>query len=123
MTAKDDILKTLNWCKNAISVKIGASGNRGALAGYETSSAISNGTINADSPDSQYSTGNTLTVADGAAGTSWIKQVQVSTSVTVNLGSNWSWIGGSAPEMKYPALLVFAWNNSHGIVNCINGAA
>ena len=94
-------------------------GNRGALAGYSTSATGT--TVNATSGDSLYASSN-VTVANGATGQTWTKVVKLSAG-TVTLGTNWSWVGGEAPELKYPCLLVCHWNQDKGIAGIVAGVA
>lgn len=94
-------------------------GNRGTLAGYE--SAVAGTTVDQNSPDSQY-TDAAVTVQAGLAGTTWTKVVKMSAG-TASFTGSWSWIGGKAPEFKYPGLLVCHWNNDQGLINYIAGAA
>ena len=101
------------------STLIPKSGNRGALAGYSSSAT---GTIvNATSGDSLYASAN-VTVANGATGQTWTKVVKMSAG-TVSLGTNWDWVGGEPPELKYPCLLVCHWNQDKGIAGIVAGVA
>lgn len=99
------------------STLIPKSGNRGALAGY--SSSATGTTVNATSGDSLYASAN-VTVANGATGQTWTKVVKLSAG-TVTLGTNWSWVGGEEPELKYPCLLVCHWNQDKGIAGIVAG--
>ena len=63
-----------------------------------------------------------MTVANGATGQTWTKVVKLSAG-TVTLGNNWSWVGGEAPELKYPCLLVCHWNQDKGIAGIVAGVA
>lgn len=100
-----------------VSTLIPKSGNRGALAGY--SSSATGTTVNATSGDSLYSSRN-VTVANGATGQTWTKVVKMSAG-TVTLGTNWDWVDGEAPELKYPCLLVCHWNQDRGIAGIVTG--
>lgn len=95
------------------------SGNRGALAGY--SSSATGTTVNATSGDSLYAS-TSVTVANGATGQTWTKVVKLSAG-TVTLGTNWTWVNGEAPELKYPCLLVCHWNQDKGIAGIVAGVA
>lgn len=101
------------------STLIPKSGNRGALAGYESSTRgiIVSGT----SKDSQTASG-AITVKQGTSGTTWTK-VMYMTSGSVSLGAYWKWSGGSAPTLKFPGVLVCHWNDTGGIANYIAGAS
>lgn len=99
------------------STLIPKSGNRGALAGYESSTR---GIIVSDtSKDSQTASG-AITVKQGTSGTTWTK-VMYMTSGSVSLGAYWKWSGGSAPTLKFPGVLVCHWNDTGGIANYIAG--
>lgn len=100
-----------------VSTLIPKSGNRGALAGY--SSSATGTTVNATSGDSLYASTN-VTVANGATGQTWTKVVKMSAG-TVTLGTNWDWVGGETPELKYPCLLVCHWNQDRGIAGIVTG--
>ena len=101
------------------STLIPKSGNRGTLAGYSTSATGT--TVNATSGDSLYASAN-VTVVNGASGQTWTKVVKLSAG-TVTLGTNWAWVGGEAPELKYPCLLVCHWNQDKGIAGIVAGVA
>lgn len=109
----------LNAASTQASNAIPKSGNRGALAGY--SSSATGTTVNATSGDSLYASAN-VTVANGATGQTWTKVVKLSAG-TVSLGTNWAWVGGEAPELKYPCLLVCHWNQDKGIAGIVAGVA
>lgn len=105
--------------QDALNATIPKSGNRGALAGY--SSSATGTTVNATSGDSMYASAN-VTVANGASGQTWTKVVKLSAG-TVSLGTGWAWVGGEAPELKYPCLLVCHWNQDKGIAGIVAGVA
>lgn len=105
--------------QDALNAAIHKSGNRGALAGYSASATGT--TVNATSGDSLYASAN-VTVANGATGQTWTKVVKLSAG-TVTLGTNWAWVGGEAPELKYPCLLVCHWNQDKGIAGIVAGVA
>lgn len=109
----------LNATSTQASNAIPKTGNRGALAGY--SSSATGTTVNATSGDSLYASAN-VTVANGATGQTWTKVVKLSAG-TVTLGTNWSWVGGEAPKLKYPCLLVCHWNQDKGIAGIVAGVA
>lgn len=104
---------------NTINDKIPKTGNRGALAGYSTST--SGTVVNESAKDSQY-TGSAVTVKNGASGQTWTKVVKMSAG-TITLESNWTWVDGEAPELKYPCLLVCHWNQDKGIAGIVTGVA
>lgn len=101
------------------STLIPKSGNRGAIAGYESSTRdfIVSGT----SADSLTASGDT-TVKQGTPGTTWTK-VMYMTSGSVSLGAYWKWSGGSAPTLKFPGVLVCHWNDTGGIASYTAGAS
>lgn len=109
----------LNAASTQASNAVPKSGNRGALAGYSTSAT--GATVNATSGDSLYASAN-VTVANGTTGQTWTKIVKMSAG-TVTLGTNWAWVGGEAPELKYPCLLVCHWNQDKGIAGIVAGVA
>lgn len=98
---------------------IAASGARGVLAGYETTTVSSTAvSVNQNSPDSQQVTAAVqITVADGTAGQSWVKKVSIANAgATVSLGDAWTWAGGGQPPtLTVPALLILSWDNSQGM--------
>ena len=105
--------------QDALNATIPKSGNRGTLAGYSPSATGT--TVNATSGDSLYASAN-VTVATGATGQTWTKVVKMSAG-TVTLGTNWTWVGGEVPELKYPCLLVCHWNQDKGIAGIVAGVA
>lgn len=101
------------------STLIPKSGNRGAIAGYESSTR---GIIVSDtSKDSQTSPG-AISVKQGTSGTTWTK-VMYMTGGSVSLGANWKWSGGSAPTLKFPGVLVCHWNDTGGIATYTAGVS
>ena len=104
---------------NTIDSKIPKTGNRGAIAGYATST--SGATVDASAKDSQY-TGSAVTVKNGTTGQTWTKVVKMSAG-TVTVESNWSWVDGEAPELVFPCVLICHWNQDKGIVGIIKGAS
>lgn len=106
--------------QEALNSAIPKTGNRGALAGYSTSAVGT--TVDASAKDSQYATSGAVTVENGATGQTWTKVVKLSAG-TVTLGTNWSWVGGAAPQLKYPCLLVCHWNQDKGVAGIIAGVA
>ena len=111
----DGLQTTLNTSNS----KIPKAGNRGAIAGYATST--SGATVDASAKDSQY-TGSAVTVKNGTTGQTWTKVVKMSAG-TVTVESNWSWVDGEAPELVFPCVLICHWNQDKGIVGIIKGAS
>lgn len=101
------------------STLIPKSGNRGAIAGYESSTR---GIIVSDTSADSLTSSGAITVKQGTSGTTWTK-VMYMTSGSVSLGANWKWSGGSAPTLKFPGVLVCHWNDTGGIANYIAGAS
>ena len=99
------------------SVLVNKSGNRGQLAGYETSGTAT--TINADSPDSNEANAD-VTVANGATGTAWTKVVRMTASATVTLGAGWEWVGRDVPEITAGGVLVLCWCGNGGVANFVS---
>lgn len=118
-TSHTHTIANVTGLQDALNATIPKSGNRGALAGYSTSATGT--TVNATSGDSLYASAN-VTVANGATGQTWTKVVKLSAG-TVTLGTNWAWVGGKAPELKYPCLLVCHWNQDKGIAGIVAGVA
>lgn len=76
----------------------------------------------ADSND--YNATAAITVNDGTAGMCWTKTIKLSQIPSaVNFGSNWNWVGGSAPTMVVNGLLVCTWQNNHGLINFLSPSA
>lgn len=101
------------------STLIPNSGNRGAIAGYESSTR---GIIVSDTSADSLTSSDAISVKQGTSGTTWTKVVYM-TSGSVSLGADWKWSGGSAPTLKFPGVLVCHWNNTGGIANYIAGAS
>lgn len=118
-TSHTHTIANVTGLQDALNATIPKSGNRGALAGYSTSATGT--TVNATSGDSLYASAN-VTVANGATGQTWTKVVKLSAG-TVTLGTNWAWVGGEVPELKYPCLLVCHWNQDKGIAGIVAGVA
>lgn len=111
----------LNSASTQASNAIPKAGYRGALKGFESSTA---GTIVNDiSPDTQH-TADDVRVSGGNSTVSWTKVVDM-TAGTVTLDSNWVWSGGKAPTLKFPGVLICHWNggNDKGIVIYTAGAS
>lgn len=111
--------EAINSASTQASNAIPKSGNRGAIAGYESSTRGI--IVSATSADSLTSSG-AISVAQGTSGTTWTK-VMYMTSGSASLGANWKWSGGSAPTLKFPGVLVCHWSDTGGIANYIAGAS
>lgn len=101
------------------STLIPKSGNRGAIAGYE-SSTLDN--IVSDTSADSMTSSDASAVRQGSPGTTWTK-VMYMTSGIVAIGPNWKWSGGNAPTLKFPGILVCHWNDTGGIVTYIAGVS
>lgn len=101
------------------STLIPKSGNRGAIAGYESSTRD---IIVSDTSADSLTSSSAITVKQGTSGTTWTK-VMYLTSGSVSLEANWKWSGGSAPTLKFPGVLVCHWNDTGGIASYTAGAS
>ena len=108
-----------------LTAKINLTGSRGQLAGYEACSTVTSLTLADASADSNdYNSTAAITVNDGTAGMCWTKTIKLSqVPSAVNFGSNWNWVGGSAPTMVVNGLLVCTWQNNHGLINFLSPSA
>lgn len=105
---------------SALANLVPKTSSRGELAGYETPLVQATAlTINGDSRDSNLVTGAVaITVSNGVTSQSWTKTVALSNaSATISLGSNWKWVGGTAPSVSANCVVVLHWCNSFGIAN------
>lgn len=126
-------VKTYDSAGNEVNILsdklIRNSGARGVLAGYENTVELGstyNWTLSQDRPDSMYWTSSVdaLTIQDGITNTCWTKTVKLdAVPTTVTFGSNWNWVGGSAPTMVVNGLLVCTWQNNHGLINFLSPSA
>lgn len=108
-----------------LSAKISVSGSRGDLAGYESTQTVTSLTVSSSTRDSIVWNGTgAITVENGSAGQAWIKAVMCQQAPSaVSLGTNWAWVGGSAPELSANGTLVFAWNGIKGVANFLSVTA
>lgn len=111
--------EAINSASTQASNAIPKSGNRGAIAGYESSTR---GIIVSDTSADSMTSSGAITVKQGTSGTTWTK-VMYMTSGSVSLGANWKWSGGSAPTLKFPGVLVCHWNDTGGIATYTAGAS
>lgn len=118
--ASGNDIPTTYATKAEVNNRIPKSGHRGTPAGYSTSTAADTN-VRATVADSMYSSRN-VTVDNGETGQTWTKVVKLSAG-TVTLGTNWTWVNGEAPELKYPCLLVCHWNQDKGIAGIVAGVA
>lgn len=111
-------IATESYADGVASTKVSLTGSRGVLAGYETTTDVSNAiTITSSSPDSQRATAAiVITVSTGSGEESWVKKVLIQdASTTISLGDNWFWAGGSQPTVTAPSLLILSWDSVAGI--------
>lgn len=108
-----------------LNSKISLSGSRGQLAGYEQCATVTSLTLTDTSADSNYyNSTSAITVNNGTTGMSWTKTVKLAqVPASVNMTGNWTWVGGSAPTLVANGLLVFTWQNSHGLINFLSPSA
>lgn len=102
-----------------VNNKVAISGSRGNLAGYESTQTVTSLTVTNSTRDSIVWNGTgTITVNNGSSGQAWIKVVMLQKAPSsVSLGTNWAWVGGSAPTLSVNGTLVFAWNGIKGVAN------
>ena len=108
---------TATQAKTSADAKVAISGNRGQLAGYETTGSVT--TVSADSPDASEANSD-ITVAIGAEGTAWTKVVRVTGNVSVTLHSAWVWATDDVPEITSGGFLVLCWCGSGGVANFVS---
>lgn len=100
------------------------SGNRNALAGYEQASinAETSITITETSPDTIFaSSATSISISDGSTSNSFIKIVYIPSTVTsITATANYTWVGGSVPDLGKEAVLVVSWCNSRGLLNLLS---
>lgn len=124
VTGLQDVLDT-KADDSDVNAKINLTGSRGQLAGYENCSVVTSLTVSDTTPDSTYyDSTSAITVNDGTAGMSWTKVVMFGQAPSsVELGTNWSWVGGSAPSYAANGVLVLTWQNAHGLANFLSPSA
>lgn len=125
VTVPTPTLETQAANKQYTDGKISLTGSRGQLAGYETCSTVTSLTLTDTSADSNdYNSTAAITINDGTVGMCWTKTIKLSqVPSAVNFGSNWNWVGGSAPTMVVNGLLVCTWQNNHGLINFLSPSA
>ena len=125
VTVPTPTLETQASNKQYTDGKISLTGSRGQLAGYEQCATVTSLTLTDTSADSNYyNSTSAITVNDGTTGMSWTKTVKLAqVPASVNMTGNWTWVGGSAPTMVANGLLVFTWQNNHGLINFLSPSA
>lgn len=114
--------EALNSASTQASNAIPKSGNRGVLSGREES--VRGQTVSESSPDSQIQNYVNVDVQIGSLNETWTK-VMYMTRGTIETGNapEWRWVGGNAPTLKFPGVLICHWNSTSGILNYITGVA
>lgn len=111
----------LNAANTQASNAIPKEGDRGILSGYEQF-YDSPGEIDKIAPDTMVSTMGDVNVLNAEDNIVWTKTIHM-TQGSVTLGSGWAWVGGTAPTLKFPGLLILHNSNGIGIANFITGAS
>ena len=100
------------------------SGNRYALAGYETIFNINDsGLINELSMDDTICDGSgaiMITVVNGASNQTWQKNIAITNpNAMIYPDTKWKWVGGKAPELKVNSILVCKWMSTFGVLSLV----
>lgn len=112
----------LNAASTQASNAIPKEGDRGILSGYEQF-YDSPTDIDKTAPDTMVLTiGDVVNVLNAEDNIVWTKTIHM-TQGSVTLGSGWVWVGGTAPTLKFPGLLILHNSNGIGIANFITGAS
>ena len=111
----------LNAANTQASNAIPKEGDRGILSGYEQY-YDSPTDIDKTAPDTMVLIGSDVNVLDAEYNIVWTKTIHM-TQGSVTLGSGWAWVGGTAPTLKFPGLLILHNSNGIGIANFITGAS
>lgn len=113
----------LNAASTQASNAIPKEGDRGILSGYEQYHDIY-GTADIDktAPDTIVLIAGDVNVLNAEDNIVWTKTVHM-TQGSVTLGSGWVWVGGTAPTLKFPGLLILHNSHGSGIANFITGAS
>lgn len=109
-----------------VSTMIPKTGNRGALAGWDTNTVVSDTAlteIRGTSPDViKVTADKTVQIHNGNARESWTKVIYiVAANVQVNLADQWYWVGSSTPTIEKFCMIVLHWNDTRGYANVLNG--
>lgn len=112
----------LNAASTQASNAIPKEGDRGILSGYEQF-YDSPTDIDKTAPDTMVlAIGDVVNVLNAEDNIVWTKTIHM-TQGSVTLGSGWVWVGGTAPTLKFPGLLILHNSNGIGIANFITGAS
>lgn len=111
-----------------VSTLIPKTGNRGALAGWDTNTVVSDTAlteIRGTSPDViKVTADKTVQIHNGNARESWTKVIYIAaTNVRVNLAGQWYWVGSSTPTIEKFCMIVLHWNDTRGYANVLKGGS
>lgn len=105
--------------KDEVNDRIPVTGNRGAVAGYESTASVSSATtITESSADNIIvENGAAITIANGTTGRAYTKVLWiVSSATTITLGTKWKWPGDKAPTLTDGCMVTARWNGVAGRV-------
>lgn len=110
------------------STLIPKTGNRGALAGWDTNTVVSDTAlteIRGTSPDViKVTADKTVQIHNGNARESWTKVIYIAAAnVRVNLAGQWYWVGSSTPTIEKFCMVVLHWNDTRGYANVLKGGS
>lgn len=111
----------LNAANTQASNAIPKEGDRGILSGYEQF-YDSPTDIDKTAPDTMVLVAGDVNVLNAEDNIAWTKTIHM-TQGSVTLGSGWVWVGGTAPTLKFPGLLILHNSHGSGIANFITGAS
>jgi hypothetical protein len=108
------------------STLIPKTGNRGALAGWETNTIVTDTVlteIRGNSPDViKITVDKTVQIFNGNVGESWTKAIYIAAAnVRVKIASQWHWVGNSIPTIEKSCMCILHWNDARGYVNVLKG--
>ena len=113
----------LNAASTQASNAIPKEGDRGVLSGYEQyQDSYGTADIDKTAPDSIILIAGDVNVLNAEDNIVWTKTVHM-TQGSVTLGSGWVWVGGTAPALKFPGLLILHNSHGSGIANFITGVS
>lgn len=113
--------EALNSASTQASNAIPKEGDRGILSGYEQF-YDSPTDIDKTAPDTMVLTAGDVNVLNAEDNIAWTKTIHM-TQGSVTLGRGWVWVGGTAPTLKFPGLLILHNSHGSGIANFITGAS
>lgn len=111
----------LNAASTQASNAIPKEGDRGILSGYEQYYECPTD-IDKAAPDTMVLVAGDVNVLNAEDNIVWTKTIHM-TQGSVTLGSGWVWVGGTAPTLKFPGLLILHNSHGSGIANFITGAS